>query len=186
MPAVRMMYSGPTTDSICTMNDEHLYELARELGEMLMAASQRVAVAESCTGGWVGKVLTGIPGSSRWFECGFATYTNVAKMRMLGVPEAAFNPGGAVSAPVVEAMAAGAVEQSDAAWSLGISGIAGPDGGSRDKPVGTVWIGWAGPGRDPDSRCFLFEGDRDAVRQASVQAALEGLLERMRRSGDAD
>ena len=161
------------------MDDSDLYTQARILGDALIERQHRVAVAESCTGGWVGKVMTGVPGSSRRFDCGFVTYTNRAKQALLGVPDSAFESGGAVSAAVVEAMAAGAVRASDAQWALAISGIAGPDGGTPDKPVGTVWIAWAGPQSLLDSQRFVFDGSRDEVRQASVAAALDGLLQRL-------
>lgn len=156
--------------------------LAARLGERLVAANARVATAESCTGGWIAKRMTDVAGSSRWFEAGFVTYSNRAKMLELGVPEALIAEHGAVSRPVVEAMAHGAAERSGVEFAVAVSGIAGPDGGSADKPVGTVWFGFARRGR-VDSAVERFRGDRDAVRRAAVEYALEGLIARVTADG---
>lgn len=159
------------------MTDGNLHKLATRLGEKLLAREHMLALAESCTGGWIGQVLTGVPGSSRWFERGFVTYSNLAKSQMLGVPAQIIHEQGAVSRFVVEHMATGAVANSAAHWSIAVSGVAGPDGGSAARPVGTVWIAWAGPDGWLDSQVFHFTGDREAVRRASVQAGLQGLLD---------
>jgi nicotinamide-nucleotide amidase len=157
------------------MNDKQLTALAARLGDALIARGAAVATAESCTGGWVAKVMTDVPGSSRWFGWGLVTYGNDAKMRLLDVPEAVLAEHGAVSDAVVRAMAVGARTVAGADFTVAISGVAGPDGGSEDKPVGTVWFAWAGAGALRAER-KLFSGDREAVRRASVAWALQGLL----------
>lgn len=151
--------------------------LATKLAARLQQQDLRLAVAESCTGGWIAKVCTDLAGSSRWFDRGFVTYSNQAKQDMLGVPADLLRDCGAVSQAVVEAMAAGALDHSRAQVSVAVSGIAGPGGGSNDKPVGTVWIGWAGPHGALLSKRFRFQGDRERVRRQAVSAALQGLLD---------
>ncbi|HET6719545.1 MAG TPA: CinA family protein [Rhodocyclaceae bacterium] len=151
--------------------------LAARLGEALLARGQSVATAESCTGGGVATALTAIAGSSRWFERGFVTYSNEAKQEMLGVSAATLERDGAVSAATVTEMAAGALRHSRADWALAISGIAGPDGGTPAKPVGTVWLAWAGPQGIRHCEQHLYPGDRRAVREQAGQRAIEGLLE---------
>ncbi len=136
-----------------------------------------IAVAESCTGGLLSAVMTEYPGSSLWFDRGFITYSNAAKQSMLGVAQGILIKDGAVSEAVVLAMAKGALLHSDADISIAISGIAGPDGGTPQKPVGTVWIAWAKKGGDCSARCYGFSGNRTAVRQQAVNAALEELLQ---------
>ena len=164
-----------------TIPDDHvLQNLARQAGERLQTLGEMLAAAESCTGGWVAKVVTDIPGSSGWFDRGFVTYTNDAKLELLGVPEALLASHGAVSEPVVRAMAAGALDHSHAARSLAISGIAGPTGGTPEKPVGLVWFAWAhddGGNVRLRSAHRVFSGDREAVRRQAVAAALQGLLD---------
>lgn len=157
-----------------------VYERARRIGERLLARGEQLALAESCTGGLVAKLLTDVAGSSAWFERGLVTYTNLAKHELLGVPMSVFETAGAVSEACVRAMAAGAIEHSHAHWSIAITGVAGPGGGSADKPVGTVWIGWAcrENGRVEAER-FQFDGDRAAVREQSAVQALQGLLQRL-------
>ena len=135
----------------------------------------RVVTAESCTGGWVAKVLTDRPGSSVWFDRAFVSYSNQAKMAMLGVAASTLDAFGAVSREVVLEMAAGARERAGADFAIAISGIAGPGGGSADKPAGTVWFAWAGAD-GATAECRQFDGDRDRVRRCSVVFALEGLL----------
>lgn len=132
-----------------------------------------LALAESCTGGLVCKLLTDLPGSSAFLLGGVVAYANEAKVRLLGVPAGVLACHGAVSAAVVEAMARGAAQAFGALYAAAISGIAGPDGGTPDKPVGTVWVAACGPGDDVESRSFLFAGDRARVRE---QAALQALL----------
>ena len=154
-----------------------LYELAVQVGQALLTQNRLLAVAESCTGGWIAKVITDVPGSSGWFERGFVTYSNAAKMELLGVQEATLAADGAVSAETVTAMAEGVLAHSRAEVAVAVSGIAGPDGGSPAKPVGTVWLAWAVKGQPTHRRCYTFKGDRKAVRYQAVSAALEGLLE---------
>lgn len=159
-------------------SDDRFAPLVAQLAERLVARGEMLATAESCTGGWIAKVLTDQPGSSAWFDRGFVTYSNQAKEEMLGVPEEIIAMHGAVSHETVVAMAAGAVARSRASWSLAVSGLAGPGGGTPEKPVGTVWLAWASPD-GVGSVCEHFPGDREAVRAATVERALRGLLERM-------
>ena len=156
---------------------EKLVSLAARGGERLLARKLLLATAESCTGGWVSQAITAIAGSSAWFDCGFITYSNDAKRKLLDVPAGLLeiDGPGAVSEETVLAMTAGAVANSRARVAVAVSGIAGPDGGSPEKPVGTVWIAWQWEQRRL-ARKFQFSGDRTAVREASVLAALEGLL----------
>jgi nicotinamide-nucleotide amidase len=165
---------------------ERLDGLAADLGRRLAERRLTLATAESCTGGWVAKVVTDIPGSSVWFDRGFVTYSDLAKRDMLGVSPEILSSQGAVSEGVVREMALGALNGSGAQVSVAISGIAGPDGGSEDKPVGTVWFAWAIPEANlgPSARSvevrtqlFQFAGDREEVRHQSVRVALERLLE---------
>ena len=162
-----------------SIEDSALYKLAERTGQTLSARRWLLVLAESCTGGWIAKVLTDVPGSSGWFERGFVTYSNAAKVELLGMPQAVLDAYGAVSRETVNAMAAGALAHSRADVALAVSGIAGPDGGSPDKPVGTVWLAWTLRGHAGHSRRYRFQGDREAVRRQAVVAALEGLLERL-------
>lgn len=150
--------------------------LAIRLGEALLAQGLKVTTAESCTGGGIARAITCPPGSSQWFELGYIAYANQAKQNLLQVPESLLESCGAVSREVVEAMARGALTGSGADLAVAVSGIAGPDGGSAEKPVGTVWFNWCKQGSTPLSRCYHFSGDREAVRSAAVYAGLEGLL----------
>ena len=160
-------------------NDQAALEaLAAEVGTQLRANGQTLACAESCTGGWVAQCITAIAGSSAWFERGFVTYSNAAKQEMLGVEAATLAAHGAVSEATAAAMAAGALRHSHADWALAITGIAGPDGGTPDKPVGTVCFGWAGRDAGVDTTTCHFTGDREAIRRQSVAFALNGLLTR--------
>ncbi len=154
--------------------------LARELGAVLAGRGLACATAESCTGGLVAGAITTIAGSSGWFDRGFVTYTNEAKQELLGVPPDLLAIHGAVSEPVARAMAEGALGRSRAAFAVAITGIAGPGGGSAAKPVGMVCFAWATTGAPTRALTRHFEGDRRAVRLASVEAALEGLLEAAR------
>lgn len=158
-------------------------QLVADLAGLLGARGEMLATAESCTGGWVAKACTDLAGSSVWFERGFVTYSNQSKRDMLGVAAATLAEAGAISEPTVREMAAGALANSAAQWSLAVSGVAGPGGGSPDKPVGTVWLAWAGPGGWCASECRRFDGDRDAVRRQAVQRALEVLVQRCREGG---
>ena len=159
-------------------DDSELRAAARRLGRVLEAAGRAVASAESCTGGLIAKLITDIAGSSEWFERGFITYSNAAKQEMLGVGAELLETHGAVSAAVAEAMALGALHYSRARISVSVTGVAGPEGGTPDKPVGLVWIAWAGPDSGALSRRYQFAGDRDAVRRQAAAAALEGLEQR--------
>ena len=136
-----------------------------------------LTTAESCTGGGIAEAITRIPGSSAWFEAGYVTYSNRQKTRQLNVPEELFGKVGAVSREVVEAMVRGAQEKSLARFAVAVSGVAGPDGGSPDKPVGTVWLAF-GVGDKVTAERQHFPGNRDEVRRQTVKAALEGLLRR--------
>ncbi|MHB8409301.1 MAG: CinA family protein [Acidiferrobacterales bacterium] len=155
--------------------DDGLTALARQLGHDLRIAGHSLATAESCTGGWVAQVLTSIPGSSRWFERGFVTYSNLSKRELLGVRTETLARFGAVSEQTARAMAEGALAHSHADYALAITGIAGPEGGTPEKPVGTVCFAWAQRQRPSHSATRLFSGDREEIRRQSVAAALEGL-----------
>ncbi|MFC6669967.1 CinA family protein [Marinobacterium aestuariivivens] len=154
-----------------------MQQRVQQIAETMQARGWMLATAESCTGGWVARELTALAGSSNWFDCGFVTYSNGAKVRMLGVPADLIEREGAVSEEVVRAMAEGAVRCSDAQVAVSISGIAGPGGGSADKPVGTVWFGWACKGQPTRAECHLLDGDREAVRRQAVEIALQGILD---------
>ncbi len=156
------------------MQDAYLEQLARNTGTGLLRNGLLLATAESCTGGWIAKLMTDIPGSSQWFERGFVTYSNQAKEEMLDVRPATIELFGAVSEQTVREMAAGALGNSRAQVSLAVSGIAGPGGGSEDKPVGTVWFAWADPFRLRAERCW-FPGNREEVRRRASIHALRGL-----------
>lgn len=159
------------------VSDEELYQLAVELADRLRARGWMLATAESCTGGWVGQLLTSLPGSSEWYERGFITYANAAKVEMLGVSEGTLATHGAVSEQTAGAMAAGALKHSHAQAALAISGIAGPGGGTPQKPVGLVCYGWAlADGTVMSSTCRL-DGNREEIRSRAVAAALRGLIE---------
>ena len=148
----------------------------------MLASDRTMVTAESCTGGWIGKVCTDLPGSSRWYLGGVVSYANEVKTGLLGVEPAVLQAHGAVSESTVRAMALGALEQLDGDLSVAVSGVAGPDGGTPDKPVGTVWIAWGrrlpGDQCEVTAQCERLAGDRDEVRRWAVQRALAGLLER--------
>jgi len=161
------------------VSETELYELAARVGHKLRVAGRRVVTAESCTGGWVSKALTDVPGSSQWFECGFITYSNAAKVRDLGVSAGTLERFGAVSEQTVREMAEGALRVSHANVALAVTGIAGPDGGTPDKPVGTVWFCAAAREEtaiDIIAEQQFFDGDRAQVRNGSVQHALRLIL----------
>lgn len=160
--------------------DADLMKLAARLGERLLAAGVRLVTAESCTGGWISKVITDVPDSSQWFECGLVTYSNEAKMRDLGVSGDTLAQHGAVSEATVREMAAGALRVSGARIAVAVSGVAGPRGGTPEKPVGTVWFSvGVQSASGPEVRCQLmhFGGDREAVRRQSVAHALQMLMQ---------
>ncbi len=156
---------------------KEITQLAADLGRRLQVLNAQVTTAESCTGGGIAEAITRIPGSSAWFEAGYVTYSNRQKTQQLNVPPALFSTVGAVSREVVEAMAKGAQENSLARFAVAVSGVAGPDGGSADKPVGTVWLAFA-VGDQITAELQHFPGNRDEVRRQTVKAALEGLLRR--------
>ncbi|MFO1427366.1 MAG: nicotinamide-nucleotide amidohydrolase family protein [Steroidobacteraceae bacterium] len=161
------------------VSDEDLLRLAVRTGRHLLAGGVRMVTAESCTAGWIAKVLTDVPGSSDWFECGYVCYSNAAKQRDLGVQAATLEGQGAVSEPAVREMALGALERTGAALAIAVSGIAGPTGAVAGKPVGTVWFALAhrrGRAVELNARVKFFKGDRDAVRRKSVQFALQLVL----------
>ncbi|CAH3663826.1 Nicotinamide-nucleotide amidohydrolase PncC, partial [Klebsiella oxytoca] len=154
------------------MTDPELMQLSEQVGQALKARGATVTTAESCTGGWVAKTLTDIAGSSAWFERGFVTYSNEAKSQMIGVSEATLLDHGAVSEPVVVEMAIGALRAARADYAISVSGIAGPDGGSAEKPVGTVWFGVASASGQGVTQRECFAGDREAVRRQATAYAL--------------
>ena len=156
--------------------DHELEALAQKLGRALHVRSWRLAAAESCTGGWIAKTLTDVPGSSQWFYGGVVSYSDAAKTELLGVPAEVLAAHGAVSEATVQAMAAGACARFGTELAVAVSGVAGPGGGSADKPVGLVWFGWATPVGVTTARRD-FAGGREAVRRQSVAVALERLIE---------
>lgn len=157
--------------------EKTVQELAQVLGEKLTQAGLVAATAESCTGGGVAYAITEISGSSQWFDRGFVTYSNAAKTQMLGVDEQIIKEYGAVSEQVVEQMAIGAVQNSDADIAVAISGIAGPDGGTPEKPVGSVCISWYNAHSGSKTASYLFVGDRSEVRTQAIRLALFGFIE---------
>jgi nicotinamide-nucleotide amidase len=171
-------HAGGTLGRMVT--DDQLSELVALVARFALGAKYRIVTAESCTGGWIAKAFTDAAGSSRWFECGYVTYSNAAKVRDLGVTSRTIDEHGAVSEPTVREMATGALRVSGADVSIAVSGIAGPDGGTAEKPVGTVWFC---VGRRRGSDAFdlftegeVFAGNRETVRRASVKRALELVL----------
>ncbi|HJP34485.1 MAG: nicotinamide-nucleotide amidohydrolase family protein [Gammaproteobacteria bacterium] len=154
---------------------EELESNAYRLGEALRAQGMRMATAESCTGGWIAQTATAIPGSSDWFDRGYVTYSNRAKIQVLGVSERTLETYGAVSAQTVSEMVVGALVAAGVEVAVAVTGVAGPDGGTKEKPVGTVWFGWCLRNRDPVTRVTHFEGDRRSVRAQTVAVALDGL-----------
>jgi nicotinamide-nucleotide amidase len=161
--------------------DQDLYDLSTQVGAMLRAQKQVLTLAESCTGGWIGKMITDVAGSSGWFDRGFVTYSNTAKSELLGVQESTLITHSAVSAETVTEMAAGALERSRANVAVAVSGIAGPDGGGPNKPVGTVYLAWALRDEPIHAQVYHFTGDREAVRRQTVATALQGILDGLAR-----
>lgn len=158
-----------------SLSDEVLEDAAAALGDLLRERGLMITTAESCTGGWVAKALTDRAGSSDYVHSGLVTYSNDAKSTLLGVTEQSLTEHGAVSEPVVREMVAGAIATTGVQVAVAISGVAGPGGGSDEKPVGTVWFAW---GRSPqDTECVVecFSGDRDAIRRQAVLFALQGV-----------
>lgn len=157
--------------------DTELAALSRQIGEFLQRRGWMLATAESCTGGWIAEVVTATAGSSAWFDCGFVTYSNAAKERLLGVSAATLAGHGAVSEATVAEMVAGALAGSRADVAVAVSGIAGPTGGTPAKPVGTVCIGWGRRGEIPRTVTRHYPGDREAVRRQTVVEALTGFVD---------
>ena len=156
--------------------DDALSALATGVAAAMLQHELMFSCAESCTGGWIAKVLTDLPGSSAWFEAGVVSYSNESKMSLLGVRPQTLERTGAVSEATVQEMVAGALKRLHAGMAVAVTGIAGPTGGTPEKPVGTVWIGWQRLGTEARARLFHFQGDREAVRRQTVAAALEGVL----------
>lgn len=157
--------------------DAELAALAERVAAAMQHHALMLASAESCTGGWIAKALTDLSGSSAWFTAGVVTYSNEAKMALLGVAPDTLARSGAVSEETALEMVSGALERLDAGMAVSVTGIAGPTGGTPQKPVGTVWIGWQRRGGAARARLFQFSGEREGVRRQSVAAALEGLLQ---------
>ena len=155
--------------------DERLFALGSALGELLSERGQSLVCAESCTGGWIAKVMTDVAGSSAWFECGVVAYSYEAKEALLGVRAQTIERAGAVSQETVIEMVSGALARYGASVAVAVTGVAGPSGGTPDKPVGTVWIGWKRRGGYARAELFHFDGPREAVRRQTVAAALEGV-----------
>lgn len=154
--------------------------LVAQLAQALTVRGWRLATAESCTGGLIAACCTDLAGSSQWFDAAVVSYSNEAKQGWLGVPAECIDRDGAVSESVVRAMAEGVLQRTGAQVAVSVSGIAGPGGGSPDKPVGTVWMAWAIHDRPTEARCFRFDGDRAMVRWQTCEAALLGVVERCR------
>ena len=161
------------------MTERRISRCVEDLGKLLLKRAEMVTVAESCTGGWISQAITEWPGSSAWFSAAIVTYSNDAKERLLGVSSQTLRDHGAISAEVAAEMAAGALERGRTEWSFAVTGIAGPGGGSRTKPVGTVWFAWAGRNGLREAECRRFDGDRRGIRIRTVEHALEGLLKRV-------
>ena len=170
-----MSRSGVNRES----ESEKIAEAATRVVAALSASGWRLATAESCTGGWIAKCITDIPGSSAIFGYGVVSYSNIAKEHTLGVSPLALKDNGAVSEEVVRQMADGVLARSGANIAVAVSGVAGPDGGTASKPVGTVWIAWAVRGESCQSEHRRFDGDRRAVRVQTVLHALEGIIARL-------
>lgn len=161
------------------MDDDALLQLAQRVGTLLLEKNAILSLAESCTGGLVSSLITDIAGSSRWFDSGLVTYSNQAKMDLLGVPSALLSQYGAVSEQVAVAMAEGALKQGRANMTASITGIAGPDGGTAQKPVGTVCFAWAGSTLQTSTCTHYLQGNRHAIRMQSAHIALSGILRLM-------
>jgi nicotinamide-nucleotide amidase len=156
-------------------SEQELNDLAEELGQCLVARGLKLASAESCTGGWLAKIITDIPGSSAWFTGSVVSYSNEAKQSLLGVAENTLKEFGAVSGETVLEMSDGLFAHTDADVAVSISGIAGPDGGSEDKPVGLVWLSWGKRDKSVFANPYNFAGDREEVRKQSIKQAINNL-----------
>ena len=156
--------------------DDTIDQLVQQLSELLIARGWMIATVESCTGGMISESITSKPGSSDWFERGYVTYSNDAKQELVGVSSESLRDHGAVSSAVAREMAAGGIQSSRAELAVSVTGVAGPDGGSEEKPVGTVWIAWADRNGKVVDQGYLFSGDRQQVRLASAECALAGAI----------
>jgi len=157
--------------------EQAVVETVNAIGAKLKAKKEMLATAESCTGGWVGQVITSVPGTSHWYDRGFITYSNAAKRELLGVSTDTLTRFGAVSEQTARAMADGVLQNSQARYALSITGIAGPEGGTPEKPVGHVCFAWAGHDRETVSECVRFDGDRQQVRLQAVHHSLKRMEE---------
>ncbi|HEY2346539.1 MAG TPA: CinA family protein [Xanthomonadaceae bacterium] len=164
-------------DETTLPDDAALRDLALHVADVLRAQRLMLVTAESCTGGWIAKTATDLGGSSDWFDCGIVAYSYEAKQAFLGVRPQTLETHGAVSRETVIEMVSGALVRSGAGVAVAVTGIAGPSGGTADKPVGTVWLAWKRRGGYPTAKVFRFDGDRDAVRRQTVEAALKGVSE---------
>jgi nicotinamide-nucleotide amidase len=161
------------------VTEQELKDLAEQLGECMTAKGLKLASAESCTGGWLAKIITDIPGSSAWFTGSVVCYSNESKHSLLGVDEKALSEFGAVSGETVLELSDGLFSHTDADIAVSVSGIAGPDGGSDEKPVGLVWLSWGKRDKSVHARPYNFDGDREDVRKQSIKQALNNLLDLM-------
>jgi nicotinamide-nucleotide amidase len=159
-------------------SNSSINSIAQQVGEALRRIDKKLTVAESCTGGGIAESITSVAGSSQWFEYGYITYSNKAKIKLLGVEQQTLDTCGAVSEQVVEQMAGGALKSSDADYAIAVSGIAGPDGGTAEKPVGTVWICWITPEITRVEK-YQLQGDRQAVRDQVIKISLQELLQQL-------
>ncbi len=159
------------------VTEHKISELAQQLGECLKDQGLTLATAESCTGGWIAKAITDLPGSSEWFEGSVVCYSNALKQGLLDVPEEILDSFGAVSSETVKAMTEGIFANTSADVAVSVSGIAGPGGGSDEKPVGTVWLCWGKRDETAIAQSFCFEGGREAVRLQSVEKALRCVMD---------
>lgn len=177
MPAIAVERCFQSTNvTVKTVPDDAtLRRGAEQVAATLRANSEMLATAESCTGGWIAKVCTDLAGSSEWFESAAVTYSNRAKQALLGVKVSSLERHGAVSRECALEMVAGVLARFEASVAVAVTGIAGPAGGTPEKPVGTVWIAWQRRGREALAEVFHFDGDRDAVRRQTVAVALEGV-----------
>ncbi len=157
--------------------EQELKDLAEELGACMKDKGIKLATAESCTGGWIAKIITDIPGSSEWFTGSVVCYSNESKVSLLGVQKSTLTDLGAVSGDTVTEMVDGLFDHTNADVAVGVSGIAGPDGGTDEKPVGLVWLGWGKRGKPVYAKPFNFEGDREEVRKKSIAQSLNNLLD---------
>jgi len=170
--------------NINDLDDTAITQLALTLAAGLNECQLKLACAESCTGGWIAKSLTDLSGSSRWFDCAVVSYSNQAKINLLGVSAQTLDTHGAVSQPVVKEMVLGLLDRCDADYGIAVSGIAGPGGGSTEKPVGTVWLAWGRPGVLIEAMRFKFDGDREQVRRQAVVAGIQGVLRLINQQAD--